>query len=548
MTSPRHLENNNFFNTRIEVNAKDIFKEQKYHELNSEDEKLKPFIEHSRPGFIYSLEGYKFPHAIVRNSKAHGKKVYFMDLSYPYYQGPLSTIYQVKNTYIFNDFLKVKPTQELFKFCRTKNTLLKTLENAIREYQITNINAPYLKMRSPFLVKVGEGFDAGVILRMKDLNDPQTNDGANLFDVIKVTQKKPDLQLSDFILSINKAIDICQSIIRIHANGYVHADLKEANIFMVGEKIYVLDFGLTNKIGEKNEVMGSPLYLSPARFEVGIKQRKYLQAQNRPCNVAFSHTYEIKDDDAGLAKTLMHLLLGESKESSAREDNIEVSSETADDPTLYLYEELDKLHGINFRDYSNPYRLRDDWYQRICECLEKLKRSEIELSGVLESLNQLLVDALALSEQLILYANDLLECIQHSFWWIDGKHVLGKRIAAQTAHESFNELKDAEKFLLEMHSVCKEKCNKEVKQDCLYGVTKVLNMFGTFSALLCGGKVNPSSAQIKTFLQLLGNDDDRLGANYFQRCSDVLQEYILAIPALQKPLYEPDLRKCSKQK
>ena len=64
---------------------------------------------------------------------------------------------------------------------------------------------------------------------------------------------------------------ILKSLKKIHSVGIIHRDIKPANIFINDDEIKIGDFGLATNVNKlvfesKNELVGTPLYLSPEQI------------------------------------------------------------------------------------------------------------------------------------------------------------------------------------------------------------------------------------------------------------------------------------------
>lgn len=79
---------------------------------------------------------------------------------------------------------------------------------------------------------------------------------------------------------------ISRALLRTHAQGFVHGDVKASNILRAGDTFWLSDFGTAARVGEAYQG-GTPGYLSPSR------------ARGEPAREA--------DDVYALARTLEHL-------------------------------------------------------------------------------------------------------------------------------------------------------------------------------------------------------------------------------------------------
>lgn len=72
--------------------------------------------------------------------------------------------------------------------------------------------------------------------------------------------------------------DIVQGFVEIGEKGFLHRDLKLANIFMNNDRAKIADFGFAKKIrfsSEKEKYnVGSPLYMSPEALKKNIYSLK----------------------------------------------------------------------------------------------------------------------------------------------------------------------------------------------------------------------------------------------------------------------------------
>jgi hypothetical protein len=60
---------------------------------------------------------------------------------------------------------------------------------------------------------------------------------------------------------------LCEGLAALHERGIVHRDVKSSNVLVVGERVVVLDFGVSALLSEEDTgfgpVVGTPLYMSP---------------------------------------------------------------------------------------------------------------------------------------------------------------------------------------------------------------------------------------------------------------------------------------------
>ncbi len=73
-------------------------------------------------------------------------------------------------------------------------------------------------------------------------------------------------------VAVSILLQICDALIATHAAGFVHRDLKSANVFLIGDdrnpRVKVLDWGIAKQVspaagGSDGLIVGTPAYLSP---------------------------------------------------------------------------------------------------------------------------------------------------------------------------------------------------------------------------------------------------------------------------------------------
>ena len=128
-----------------------------------------------------------------------------------------------------------------------------------------------------YLLPAGEGHAATAFLTMEYL------DGVTLSDRLK---KGGPLQLKD---ALRIALDICEGLRLVHAQGIIHRDLKSSNIMLCGEganlRAVLMDFGLARDFNADHDsarkpggngnyaetipgaILGTPAYMAPEQFE-----------------------------------------------------------------------------------------------------------------------------------------------------------------------------------------------------------------------------------------------------------------------------------------
>ena len=98
------------------------------------------------------------------------------------------------------------------------------------------------------------------------------------YGTIAEVDLKEFIRINDEKLTINKGIkiilDILMGVSFLHANGFIHRDLKPNNILLYNNRAIVGDFGITRYVIEKNEtdtktndIMGSRDYIAPEQRE-----------------------------------------------------------------------------------------------------------------------------------------------------------------------------------------------------------------------------------------------------------------------------------------
>ena len=123
------------------------------------------------------------------------------------------------------------------------------------------------RVSHPNLVTI---YDAGMTNANEHFLLMEFIDGENLHDVI---EKEGRLS---FVRTARIMMQVCDALNAIHKAGYIHKDMKPANIMLVNndepgqELVKVLDFGISQPIhpaigglNRKNEIVGTPAYMSP---------------------------------------------------------------------------------------------------------------------------------------------------------------------------------------------------------------------------------------------------------------------------------------------
>jgi len=63
--------------------------------------------------------------------------------------------------------------------------------------------------------------------------------------------------------ALRVALRVAEAMAHAHAAGVVHRDLKPANVFLAGQEVKLLDFGLARVLGCTSDADGTPGYMSP---------------------------------------------------------------------------------------------------------------------------------------------------------------------------------------------------------------------------------------------------------------------------------------------
>jgi serine/threonine-protein kinase len=112
------------------------------------------------------------------------------------------------------------------------------------------------QLEHPSIIPVyatGHGEDGTVWLAMRRI------DGVTLRDVLR-----GDADRWSRHRLIRAFLQVCDAIAFAHDRGVVHGDLKPANLILgaFGE-VFVADWGVSARIGELREVLGTPAYAAP---------------------------------------------------------------------------------------------------------------------------------------------------------------------------------------------------------------------------------------------------------------------------------------------
>lgn len=120
--------------------------------------------------------------------------------------------------------------------------------------------------------------------------------GGNLTEFIRVNRRLSDSVIKDFTRMI------LQGLVSVHGHGYVHCDLKPANLLLFPRydqetwycsyELKISDYGLTVKAGEEtvcwetsSPFVGTPLYMSPESVRDGTTVEKTLDLWSLGCVV-----------------------------------------------------------------------------------------------------------------------------------------------------------------------------------------------------------------------------------------------------------------------
>ncbi|KAF8097808.1 hypothetical protein N665_0280s0011 [Sinapis alba] len=120
--------------------------------------------------------------------------------------------------------------------------------------------------------------------------------GGNLTEFIRVNRRLSDSVIKEFTRMI------LQGLVSVHDHGYVHCDLKPANLLLFPRhdqetrycsyELKISDFGLTIKTGEKSvcwetssPFVGTPLYMSPESVRDGTTVEETLDLWSLGCVV-----------------------------------------------------------------------------------------------------------------------------------------------------------------------------------------------------------------------------------------------------------------------
>ncbi|CAN6994528.1 hypothetical protein IGI04_017488 [Brassica rapa subsp. trilocularis] len=120
--------------------------------------------------------------------------------------------------------------------------------------------------------------------------------GGNLTEFLRVNRRLSDPVIKDFTRMI------LQGLVSVHDHGYVHCDLKPANLLLFPRydqetwycsyELKISDFGLTVKAGDESvcweassPFVGTPLYMSPESVRDGTTVEKTLDLWSLGCVV-----------------------------------------------------------------------------------------------------------------------------------------------------------------------------------------------------------------------------------------------------------------------
>jgi hypothetical protein len=114
-----------------------------------------------------------------------------------------------------------------------------------------------------------EGLMTGNVVTWKD-KDGNLRQGIVLpqaeFFLHKMPENIPPKQVIKFFLEVAKGVK------SMHDEGWVHQDIKPANIMIVGGKAYLTDFDTANNENETKDVLGTEIYFSPQKL-IKFKQK-----------------------------------------------------------------------------------------------------------------------------------------------------------------------------------------------------------------------------------------------------------------------------------
>ena len=139
-------------------------------------------------------------------------------------------------------------------------------------------------------------------------------------------------------------IETAKVLKRYHENGIIHCDIKPKHIICNQEGCFLIDFGASRRINEKNQpyIMGTPGYAAPEQLSTYIDKKEIYE--NTTMITGEGGNIDGRTDIFGLGRTLKRMLrviysgdIGSNKEVTAVLFNlselsiIETTSETAND-------------------------------------------------------------------------------------------------------------------------------------------------------------------------------------------------------------------------
>lgn len=89
-------------------------------------------------------------------------------------------------------------------------------------------------------------------------------DGSNLEDVLFTLNSK--FEEKDALLLIKQILDIIEYL---HLQGIVHNDIRIPNMILKNERLYLIDFGLSSKLGQSENLSRPPESMQDDFYDLG---------------------------------------------------------------------------------------------------------------------------------------------------------------------------------------------------------------------------------------------------------------------------------------